>query len=666
MKHFVLFLFLFSLINVHSQNFKFGKVSEEEINEKTHPLDSETSAAFLYKKAKTYFKYDNQWKYVHEVEVRLKIYNKEGFDWATVAVPLYKPSLGTHQDLTSLKAYTYNLEGNKIIKERIKNDAQFEEDINNEWVIEKFTFPNVKEGSVLEYTYKISSPYISSLPEFDFQENIPVNFVEYTLNIPEYLGYKSYNKGFFPIKKIERKNEAQFTFSYVPTQRDAFRSHKKELSTLNYILNTTIYTGENISKLPQEEYVNNINNYKTDIKHELEWTKMPNAYVEYYATTWEDVVQTIYNSSNFGKELEKSNYFKPEISSILQQFDTKEEKTQAIFELVKNRMVWNGSNSKYTFDGVEKAYKNKSGNIAEINLILTAMLRYAGIDAYPVLLSTKSYGIPLYPTIDGFNYVICQVEQGDKYFLLDASSKYSEPNILPTRTLNWNGRVVRKDGSSEEINLLSNIMSKKITNLNVQVHDNGSIEGKLRNAYTEQYALDFREEYAAEDENKYVKDIENNHVSMIISDYRSQNKTDIYKPIIEDFSFVKQNAFDKIGDKIYFQPLFFLAVTKNPFLSETRKYPIDFSYPNSTTQLINITLPEDYQVESIPESVILQLPDELGEFKFMISKNGNGIQLSVSSEIRATLLPAQYYDALKQYYAAMVEKQTEKIVLSKT
>lgn len=671
MKHFFLFLAFFSLIsvNAYAQKFDSGKVSEKEIEEKQHPLDPEAPAAVLYKKAKTYFEYDNQWQFVHEVEVRVKIYNKEGLDHATVVVPLYRPGAGSNEIFSNLKAFTYNIEGGKISKDKVKNDAQFEEDVNDLWVFQKFTFPNVKEGSVLEYTYRITSQYINSLPWVTFQESIPVNFVEYTLNIPEYLGYKSYSKGFFPLKREESTKLDYLTFSYVPRQKDgnsAISSHKTQFSTVRHTLYTTVYTGENIPKLVQEDYVNNINNYKNSIKHELEWMKNPGDKLRTFSTTWENVVERILKRDDFGKELEKTRYFDSEITSLLLRYTTKEEQTQAIFEFVKKRIAWNGFYGVYTFDGVEKAYKDRSGNIAEINLMLTAMLRSAGIDADPVLLSTKSNGIPLFPTIDGFNYVICQVQFGNDILLLDASNKYSSPNILPTKTLNWYGRVVRADGSSEEINLLSSIMSKKITNMNVQVHENGSIEGKLRNAYTDQFALDFRTYHADKEEGNYIKDLENKYVSMDISDYKSQNKTDIHKPIVEDFSFVKQNAYDKIGDKIYLQPLFFLATSKNPFISENREYPIDFSYPRSITHLVNISLPEGYQVESLPEPAILQLPEEVGEFKFMISQNGNGIQLSVSSEIRATLLPSLYYDALKQYYAAMVEKQTEKIVLSKT
>jgi hypothetical protein len=62
---------------------------------------------------------------------------------------------------------------------------------------------------------------------------------------------------------------------------------------------------------------------------------------------------------------------------------------------VKANVIWN--NYGYSCDGVKTAYKKiKLGNVAS-NLMLTAMLRYAGLTANPVLVSTRSNGIALFP-----------------------------------------------------------------------------------------------------------------------------------------------------------------------------------------------------------------------------------------------------------------------------
>ena len=71
------------------------------------------------------------------------------------------------------------------------------------------------------------------------------------------------------------------------------------------------------------------------------------------------------------------------------------------------------------------------------------MLREAGLGANPVLVSTRNHNIPLFPTLDGFNYVVSLVEFTDgNSILLDATEKYAMPNVLPYRALNWNGRKV--------------------------------------------------------------------------------------------------------------------------------------------------------------------------------------------------------------------------------
>lgn len=98
----------------------------------------------------------------------------------------------------------------------------------------------------------------------------------------------------------------------------------------------------------------------------------------------------------------------------------------------------------FLFQRSQKAYTDKTGNVAEINLMLTSMLRYAGLEANPVLISTRSNGIAYYPTIAAFNYVVSAVDISGELVLLDATEKYSNINVLPFRDLNWIGRLVKK------------------------------------------------------------------------------------------------------------------------------------------------------------------------------------------------------------------------------
>src|SRR5690606_38322376 len=113
-------------------------------------------------------------------------------------------------------------------------------------------------------------------------------------------------------------------------------------------------------------------------------------------------------------------------------------------------------------------------------LLLTIMLRQAGFNANPVLMSTRDNGVPIIATRSGFNYVVSAIEISDGIILLDATNLFAPPNILPERALNWQGRIVREHGSSTWVNLQPNDNSKEIISLNIKLNNDLSVDGKVR------------------------------------------------------------------------------------------------------------------------------------------------------------------------------------------
>lgn len=665
---FLLFVALLFVNESISQRYDFGRVSDDEIKQTVHHLDPESPAAILYKKGKVSLQYQDGWQYVYDFEARVKIYNQDGYDYATVSVPLYRVGAGRNEIFSNFRGFTHNMEGGKSVRERVRNSDIFDEDLNEFWDIKKITFPNVKEGSVLEYTYKIVSPYPQSLPEFEFQAQIPVNYAEYTMEIPEWLGYKTYSKGFLPLSRTSTTALSEFSYSYVPSQTSgtsAHGSHRTFHNTTTINKTTTTYSVQDAPKVVQEEYMNNFNNYISSITPELEWSRMPGSQLQTFSTTWEDIAKRIYGSRSFGDELNTRNYFEGELNAVLNNTTTSTEKALAIFEYVKNKMTWNGMHGYHAQTGLRRAFSNKTGNVGDINLMMVAMMRHAQLDAHPVLVSTKSNGIPLFPTRTGFNYVICAVTINNQTMLLDATNKYSAPNILPERTLNWFGRLIKNENQNLQVGLMPATPSRRIVNMEVNVQPNAVIEGKYRVSLTDYQALRFRNNHADKSESVYVEELEKRLGDMEISEYSIQNKADVYKPIIESYSFSRENAYDVIGGKLYISPLFFETSSRNPFTAETRAYPIDFGFGQSHVYSVIINIPEGYKIESIPESVVYQLPDEIGEFRYMISNTDNTIQLRITYDIKIALIPADYYESLKDYYGATISKQAEKIILSK-
>nr|WP_321225339.1 hypothetical protein [uncultured Psychroserpens sp.] len=117
------------------------------------------------------------------------------------------------------------------------------------------------------------------------------------------------------------------------------------------------------------------------------------------------------------------------------------------------------------------------------------------------------------------------------------------------------------------------------------------------------------------------------------------------------------------GDKLYFSPLLFLATQENPFKQDERMLPIDLIYPMSDKYMVNIMLPEGYDVESLPENVALDFADHTGEFKYLINQNGRFLQINVELNINSSFILAENYTFFKQFFVQAIEKESEKIVL---
>lgn len=661
-------IFLLFIFKASAQEFKLGKVIVAELEEKQHPKDSTAVAAILWNKGEVQFEYsqDKGFIMVTKVKARIKIYKKEGYDWANKLVQYYLEG-DVKESVFFSDAVTYNLVDGKIEKTNLKSEGEFDEKINKYWGRKKIVMPNVKEGSVIEYSYIVRSPRITELKEWSFQTSIPTNYSEFITYIPEYFSYQPNQKGYiFPKVTVEKNNKTiSYTYreSSTPGRNNGGSNISKE--NLSFIETQTRYLAQNLPAMKDESFVNNIDNYTSIVSHELSMTQFPNSAVQSYSSDWESVAKKIYESESFGQELKKTGYFEDDINIILKGINNQEEKIAAIFNFVKDHVKWNNFNGYSCDEGVKKAYKDKTGNIAEINLMLTAILRYAGFNANPVLVSTRSNGIAFFPNRTAFNYVVAAVESSNGNILLDASDKFSIPNILPLRTLNWTGRLIRKDGTSVEVDLMPKKLSSDIVYINYSINPDGKISGKARRQNTDYNGMITRTNIDSVKEDEYLETLENKNNKIEISDYSRTNEKDNSLPIIESYSFTGSDLCEIIGGKIYVNPMLFFANSKNPFTQDVREYPVDFTFPFIDKYGITIQIPEGFTIETLPTAAKMVMEENLGSFKYEIVQNEDKIQLSIQHQINDAIVGIEKYEMLKEYYKAMIAKESEKIVLSK-
>lgn len=651
-----LFLLIFSFNNLFAQPQpqELEDVTLEMLQERQSRLDSTAAAEVLYEKGEVSFSATDGFQYKYEVVRRIKIYNKDGYGEANVQIPYYVGELNSDREsVSNIDGYVYYEEDGKVERDKIRNRDVFELDLNETWEAQKFTIPRIQDGVIIEYSYTIDSPHIQNLPKWVFQDDIPTRYSEYTTRIPtEYVAYNIRTQGYLAFESFRDMINGNL-FIGTGTMRTAYEK--------------TVSIATDVPKIEEESFINNINNYLPMISYELSSFRInKNGARKSVARSWDDVVKTLAESDSYEKELERSKYFEDDLNRIVKDLKLPQDKMNAVFEFVKQKMTWNEEERKYTSDRLNKVYDEGLGNSADINLILTAMLRATGLEANPIISSTVSKGIPLFPTLTGFNYVFTHVDINGQEFLLDATEKFSSPNILPKRLLNWNGTVLKKNGF-KTIELIPTVHSSKKYQIQAQLNEQNEILGKCRIISQNQFALNTRKSIFKKSPEELKLKYEKNFSAAEIRDISSLNLQDQSKALIENFSFTGKEKFvEEIGNKLYLSPMLFLKMEENPFKKETRIFPVDFTHPRILEYYIMIKIPSGYKIDYIPQQEILKLGDDLSKLTYLIEGNQNMISVNVKHEINTSIFPAQNYKDLRDFYISLMNKENEKIVLIKS
>ncbi len=295
--------------------------------------------------------------------------------------------------------------------------------------------------------------------------------------------------------------------------------------------------------------------------------------------------------------------------------------------------------------------------------MLTAMFREAGLKANPVLVSTRANGVPVFPTLQGFNYVVSSVMFSDNsYAMFDATAPYSLPNLMPLRTINWKGRMVKKGGTSTAVSLVPTKHSIEDANISIKIESDGAVNGMMRVKYTNYKAYNYRVKYNHIKEASRQEQMEEMY-NFDIENFRASNKLKLGKPINELVKFSSEDLVEGISGKLYVRPLLFKANTSNIYKLKDRKFPVDYSAPWMDKNTVSIQIPEGYNVESIPEATAITMSDNLGVFKFQATQVGDKIKIISIVQFNKAIISPEYYQELKEFYNRMVKKQSERIIL---
>jgi transglutaminase-like putative cysteine protease len=640
---------------------KFGKISAEDFKTSVYSIDSNAAAVVIADIGTSSINGNSKGWFSIEFRhfKRIHILKKSSYELADVQIPLYTNGRND-EELQGLKAYTYNLENGKVVETKLEKSGVFQDKLGKNQLVKKFTFPAIKEGSIIEYEYTIQSDFIFNLQPWEFQGSYPRLWSEYNVSIPEFFYYVFLSQGnqYGASRTTKEKNQK---FRVVDgTGAGASESFEFEANVTDYRM-----VMKNVPALKEESFTSTLDNHISKIDFQLASYRRPLVPRDMMGN-WTDFTKELLKDEDFGLQLSRDNgWISEELKIAMKGASSDLDKAKNIYQYLQNNFTCTNYSRLYTDQPLKNILKEKKGSEVEINLLLVAMLRKAGLPADPLMLSTKSHGytLPVYPIMDKFNYVVCRTAVGGKTFYLDASHPRLGFGRLTWECYNGHARVINQEASSVEFSSDS-LQENKITSLLLFLTEKGEISGKMQQipGYYESYSLRSRIKDKGVEE--LFKDVKKDFgIEADISNSRIDSLEKYDQPLQLNYD-VKLNFGNE--DIIYLNPMFGEGYKENPFKSATRTYPVEMPYVFDEMFVLRMDVPPGYEVDELPKSIKVNFDEEGKSFFEYLFSYSSGV-ISFRSRIKLTrsyYLPEEY-EILREFFNLIVSKQSEQIVFKK-
>lgn len=625
-----------------------GRVTQYEISMKEYDQDKEAEALVIYDLGYYYFRGDDNRGFLlcMDRKVKIKILKQAGTKYANFEIPFYSENR-EWESVENIKATTYNIDDGQLTKTELMPKNIFEEKINENVNIKKIALADVREGSVIEFSYQIVTPFFFNMRKWDYQRKIPVLYSKLQYKAIPYYEYTYILRG-----------KAKFDeFKSTPLNSDI------RFGQLLYREMLYDFGMKNLPAFKDEEFITSEKDYIISLNFQMSKLYYPRGGSKAIMTTWPEMCNDFLKEGDFGKYIKNSE---KEGKKILANLDITDKapvkQMEEITEYVKTKYNWNGNYGKFAEFGLSDFLKRQTGNTANINLFLTGLLQAAGLEAYPVVLSTREHGaVSLsHPFQQFFNYVITQVKINDNTYLIDATEPLLYYTDMPERCVNVNGLVVKP--KSEEWILLRQkgvSIARKEFKLNIDPNNNlMKVEAKYTS--TGQTAYNYRSVYLGKPENlqKHLKDKNNIDIKDDVNIVANEK---LNSPFI--FSFTFDTPVDNASEKLFIQPFCNLSISDNPFKQTNRTFHVDLIYTKGEFYKSEIDIPTGYKIEYIPQS--FNKLNNIISYQYSIQQDDNKILINAGYTLNQNIYDPKDYTSLKMSFADMIEKFSKMIVLVK-
>jgi hypothetical protein len=644
------FLGIMQLSAQQSRNLEWGKIPEAEKKMTVYSADSSADAVVLNANYELYFvEGERRMVPVFTAHKRIKILKESALDkHGDLEIPYYSGNSG--DNITKLMAQV--IQPNGSITEIDKKSFITEKTTQN-YSTRKCAFPNLKVGSIIEYQYTIELASYFSLRSCHLQGLAPVRHAQVLFSMPDIYEYVYLSKGYQLINKKQ-----------MPNSFNTFFGHKCQ------IFNTFLYA-DNLPGLEVEKHITTMDDYTTQVKFQLKsYTNFGDSQENKVMNDWRETAKSLQENSDFGGLYLKKNSFKnlwATLSPIVERQKTETDKAQVIYDYL-NKNIKASDYGIWSMSKPDELLEKKAASFGELNIMLLACLREAGIKADAMLISTRSNGLPIkaYPIVDQFNHVLCYAMLDGKAYTIDAGNELRPLGMLRIDALNHDGWIMDKENPRWipiEVPPSNNTI---MATLNLQ--ENGNLKGTINSSDKGYAAMSWREIYNNDNDGKHkdlYEELEDYFAEIKIDSINTVNLENLNETFKHNLYCTIPQAATIANDLIYLNPCLMTEFDENPFKQPKRNLPIDISFPIKNQFILNLSIPEAYVVDELPKSVSVSLPNNAAKYSYAISNTGNNIQLAVKLDISQIFYEPENYPDIQQFFTHIADKQAEQIVLKR-
>ena len=331
-------------------------------------------------------------------------------------------------------------------------------------------------------------------------------------------------------------------------------------------------------------------------------------------------------------------------------------------------------------------FSHRYGDCKDKATVLSSMLSQIGVKSYYMVIhATRGIFTEKTPPNSLFNHMILVIQMPEASFSQKLPAMFEHPKLghllifdptndlvplgqLPPYEQDSFGLLVT-DAGGELIHLpvTTPDFNKIHRNAKLALLPDGTLQGEIEEVRSGYMAMNGREYLQHQTQNDRKKMLEHfwgpNLGGFQIDSFNLENENDIDKDLVLKYKFTASHYAKAAGPLLLVRPRVVGEMAGAFDVTKPRHYAYEFEAPFLRSDTVEITLPDGYSVDELPEPAKAVFP--FAEYTSKAEKEGNVLKYSRQYRIQTTQVPVERIEQLRKLFAQIGTDEKNMAVLKK-